>query len=309
MIKNRFLSARTALDIDKRVDRLLRDYGNTRPPLNLYGIRQHLGLELRLYMDDYLGSMRRRVSRIRISTLRTYRRPALLAETIRKFDLSAIYLPERRRILVDSSLPEKKRRWHVAHEIAHRLIPWHDDLAYGDNRHTLSPECQRQIESEANFAAGRMLFLGNRFDEEARSFHPSIESVLELHRRFGNTITTTLYRLVELPATNLPMVGMITRHPLRKPAIDPAGGPTRREHFIRSRAFERRFGGVREDDLLREIAGYCTGNWIGLVGEGELILADDNGVRHRFQFQTFFNSYDALTLGVHAGPVPVTVGA
>ena len=308
MIRNRFLSAKTALDIDKRVDRLLRDYGNTRPPLNLYGIRQHLGLELRLYMDDYLGSMRRRVSRIRISTLRTYRRPALLAETIRMFDLSAVYLPERRRILVDSSLPVKKRRWHVAHEIAHRLIPWHDDLAYGDNRHTLSPECHRQIESEANFAAGRMLFLGNRFDEEARAVHPSIESVLELHRRFGNTITTTLYRLVELPASNLPMVGMITRHPHRKPATDADGGPTRREHFIRSRAFKRRFGGVREDDLLREAAGYCKGDWVGLVGESELVLADDSGVRHRFFFQTFFNSYDALTLGVHAGPLPVTVG-
>ena len=136
MIRNRFLSPKTAADIERRVDLVLRGFGDTRPPLNLYGVRKYLGLGLGFYADGHLGATRRTVSRIRIATLRTYRRPVLVAEAIRKYDLSALYLSEPRRILLDSSLPEKKRRWNVAHEIAHRLIPWHDDLAYGDNRHT-----------------------------------------------------------------------------------------------------------------------------------------------------------------------------
>ncbi|MDE0629119.1 MAG: ImmA/IrrE family metallo-endopeptidase [Bryobacterales bacterium] len=307
MIRNGFLSPKTAADIERRVDSLLRGLGDTRPPLNLYRVRKYLSLELGSYPDDHLGAMRSTVSRIRISTLRSYRRPALVAEAIRKYDLSALYLPERRRILLDPSLPGKKRRWNVAHEIGHRLIPWHDDPAFGDNRHTLSPECHRQIEVEANFAAGRILFLGKRFDDEARSFQPSIESVLELHRRFGNTITTTLYRLVELPAATRPMVGMITRPPGERPETGGADRPTRREHFIRSIAFKRRFANVREEDLFEGIAGYCDGRWVGLVGESELVLADDNRDLHRFFFQTFFNGYDALTLGVHVGPAPATV--
>jgi Zn-dependent peptidase ImmA (M78 family) len=308
MIRNRFLSPKTAADIERRVDLVLRGFGDTRPPLNLYGVRKYLGLGLGFYADGHLGATRRTVSRIRIATLRTYRRPVLVAEAIRKYDLSALYLSEPRRILLDSSLPEKKRRWNVAHEIAHRLIPWHDDLAYGDNRHTLSPECHRQIEIEANFAAGRLLFLGRRFDEEALSFQPSIESVLELHRRFGNTITTTLYRMVELPAVNRPVVGMITRHPSEELETNAADKPARREHFIRSEAFERRFANVREEDLFEKVASYCNGYWVGLVGESELVLEDDNEKSHRFRFQTFFNGYDALTLGVHVGVAPLVVG-
>jgi len=41
-------------------------------------------------------------------------------------------------------------------------------------------------------------------------------------------------------------------------------------------------------------AGHKVG---GLLGEAELILTDDNDDRHRFHFETFFNQYDALTLG------------
>lgn len=303
MIRNRYLSAKTAKDITGRVDRLLRGIGAARPPLSLPTVRNYLGLGLRFFSDDP-PAMRRTVSRIRIATLRTFRRPAIVAEAVRKFDLTALYLPEPRRILLDSGLPEKKRRWNVAHEIAHRLIPWHADLAYGENRHTLSPECRRQIEVEANFAAGRLLFLGEVFEQEARSIQPSIESVLQLHRRFGNTITTTLYRLVELSAGDRPVVGMITRHPSGSPGGDLPGKTNRREHFIRSVAFERRFSNVRGTDLFERVTGYCHGDWIGLVGEAELSLEDDNGDPHKFSFQTFFNGYDALTLGTHVGTAP-----
>ena len=196
-----------------------------------------------------------------------------------------------------------------AHEIAHTLIPWHGNSAFGDNRHTLSPECRRRIESEANFAAGRLLFLGDRFGDEARSREPSIDTVLELHRLFGNSITTTLYRLVESASRGRPIVGLITRHPIAELADEHLEQATRREHFVRSPAFARNFKGVREDELFEHIAAYCKrDHWGGPLGESELVLADDNGVRQRFHFETFFNHYDALTLGVHVGIAPVKVG-
>ncbi len=303
MIRNHFIARKPGTDIAERVDLVLRKLGNPEPPLNLAAVRRLLGLELRFYPTDDKEFSLEAVSKIMVSTMHVYRRQLLLIEAIRRFDLSALYLSKWRSIFLDPRLPDKKHRWSEAHEIGHTLIPWHGNAAFGDNRHTLSPECRRRIESEANFAAARLLFLGDRFGEEARSREPSIDTVLELQGLFGNSITTTLYRLVESAARGRPIVGLITRYPSAEPADDSPEIATRREHFVRSPAFARHFKGVQEDELFKQIAAYCKQDyWGGPLGESELVLADDNGVRQRFHFETFFNHYDALTLGAHVGP-------
>ena len=310
MIRNHFIARKPGTDIAERVDLVLRKLGNPEPPLNLAAVRRLLGLELRFYPTDDKEFSLEAVSKIMVSTMHVYRRQLLLIEAIRRFDLSALYLSKWRSIFLDPRLPDKKHRWSEAHEIGHTLIPWHGNAAFGDNRHTLSPECRRRIESEANFAAARLLFLGDRFGEEARSREPSIDTVLELQRLFGNSITTTLYRLVESAARGRPIVGLITRYPSAEPADDSPELATRREHFVRSPAFARHFKGVQEDELFKHIAAYCKQDyWGGPLGESELVLADDNGVRQRFHFETFFNHYDALTLGAHVGPARFDVAA
>ena len=50
-------------------------------------------------------------------------------------------------------------------------------------------------------------------------------------------------------------------------------------------------------ELFTSVAGYSGAQGGGPLGEGELVLTDDNGDRHRFYFETFFNRYDTLTLG------------
>ena len=310
MIRNHFIARKPGTDIAERVDLVLRKLGNPEPPLNLAAVRRLLELDLRFYPTDDNEFSMEAVSKIMVSRMHVYRRQLLLIEAIRRFDLSALYLSKWRSIFLDPRLPDKKHRWSEAHEIGHTLIPWHGNATFGDNRHTLSPECRRRIESEANFAAARLLFLGDRFGEEARSREPSIDTVLELQGLFGNSITTTLYRLVESAARGRPIVGLITRYPSTEPADDSHELATRREHFVRSPAFARHFKGVREDELFKHIAAYCKQDyWGGPLGESELVLADDNGVRHRFRFETFFNHYDALTLGVHVGFARFKVGA
>ena len=302
MIRNHFIARRPGTDIAERVDRVLRKLGNPEPPLNLAAVRRLLGLELRFYPTEDKEFSMEAVSKIMVSTMHVFRRQLLLIEAIRRFDLSALYLSKWRSIFLDPRLPDKKHRWSEAHEIGHTLIPWHGNAAFGDNRQTLSPECRRRIESEANFAAGRLLFLGDRFVDEARSREPSIDTVLELHRLFGNSITSTFYRLVESASRGRPIVGLITRYPSVEPVDDNPELATRREHFVRSPTFARHFKGVQEDELFKQIAAYCKQDcWGGRLGESELVLADDNGVRQRFRFETFFNYYDALTLGVHVG--------
>ena len=74
---------------------------------------------------------------------------------------------------------------------------WHDAVMHGDMKRTLSLACEEQVESEANFAAGRLLFLQDAFVEHVRSSPLTFESVKALSKVFGNTITSTLWRAVE----------------------------------------------------------------------------------------------------------------
>ena len=223
-------------------------------------------------------------------------------DAIRKSSLKSLYLSDRKRILLDAELPKLKRRWNEAHEIGHSIIPWHGDAVLGDNACTLSPDCREQVEAEANFAAGRLLFLQDRFTDEACSVGPSIKAIRRLRRIFGNTISTTLYRFVESAGVERPLVGMITGHPhvsRRSDGFDPSD-PCR--HLVQSPAFARHFGRTSGPALFSAVATYCGAQGGGPLGEGEIVLTDDNGGRHCFYFETFFNRYDALTLGRYLRP-------
>jgi len=299
---NRLLRPRTAADIDAQVEKVLRGLGHPEPPLDLHSVRELLRLDRQFYSSTETSWLREKVSRLRIAGIQIFDRPALLVEAVRKFDLKALYLPDRRRILLDSELPLKKHRWNEAHEIAHSIIPWHGELMLGDDVHTPTPECHEQIEAEANFAAGRLLFLGERFVETARNLRPGLAAVRNLHPHFGNTLTTTLWRYVEQVFPDRPMVGIISQHPhprFRKPDFDPEN-PCR--YCIGSPAFQHQFGQVDTKTLWRIIRGYCGAQRGGALGDTEALLVDLNGAEHRFHFETFYNRYEALSLGLHLGP-------
>jgi len=307
MAKNLLLLSKTKIDIDKRVERVLRGLGNPEPPLRLEDVRELLKLDLAFYTADDPGLAREAISRIRVGAIQVFNRPALIIEAIKKFSLKALYLPDRKRIMIDNNVPKLKHRWNEAHEVGHSLLPWHEEMMHGDNDHTLSKGCIEHVEAEANFAAGRLLFLQDRFVEEARSSVIQIKSVRHLQMVYGNTLSTTLWRFVESVGEKTPIVGMMTCHPhaSRRPAdFDPAK-PCR--HFIQSAAFQTRFSKLGERALFEAVASYCGAQRGGLLGQREIILLDDHGTPHRFYFETFFNRYDALTLGVYLTPEPVSV--
>ena len=306
-MKNLLLSPTTTSEIDKRVERVLSGLGNPEPPLRLEDVRELLKLDRAFYTAGDPSAVRESISRIRVATVQVFKRPMLLIEAIKKLNLKALYIPDRKRILLDGDLPQKKHRWNEAHEVGHSLLPWHEELMHGDNEFTVSADCHEQIEAEANFAAGRMLFLQGRFDEHARSVAPALDSVRGLHRLFGNTFTSTLYRFVESAGTDTPLVGLITchPHPRFRPKDHDMENPCR--YVVLSAAFRSRFGKVTDRELFEAIVGYCGPQSGGPLGAAELILRDDNGVEHRFHFETLFNQYDALTLGVYRFPEPCSV--
>ncbi|WP_245261053.1 hypothetical protein [Mesorhizobium sp. LSHC440B00] len=173
----------------------------------------------------------------------------------------------------------------------------HADLMLGDHEQSLTPGCHAQIEAEANYTAGQLLFLQERFVHAANDSVPSLSAVRDLKSDFGNTYTTTFWRYIEGAHTNLPMVGLIGAHPKRPSGTFNISRPFR--HLIESPAFSVAFGGVTPAELHRAITSYCGPQRAGPLGSAELVLPDGNGDPHVFFFESFSNTYDCLTLGIY----------
>jgi hypothetical protein len=152
----------------------------------------------------------------------------LLLDAVKKWDLKALYVPDRKRILIDRSQHHLKWRWSEAHEVIHSVTEWHQTLLHGDNTFSLSPDCHEQVEAEANYGAGRLLFLQDQFLEFSRSSSPTFSLVQSASDTFKNTITSSLWRLVE--ALDIPALGVVSQHPHytkedfdRKRHVNPSG--------------------------------------------------------------------------------------
>jgi Zn-dependent peptidase ImmA (M78 family) len=306
-VRNLELKPLTAADIDGQVAKVLRDLGSPEPPLDLRLVVEVLQLDRGYYSTTDDSVLRETLHRLKVAGIQVLKRPTLLSDAIRKLNLKALYLPDRKRILLDSDLPKTKHRWNEGHEIGHSIIPWHGEMMLGDHEQTLTPACQALIEAEANYAAGRLLFLADQFPLEANASSPDIDEVLRLSKRFQNSKTSTLWRYVEQAHADRPMFGLVTGHPHRSrrdASFDPAS-PCR--YFIRSPSFVRRFSNSSECDLFAALVSYCGPQRGGPLGEDQVPLLDDNGTSHLFRCQTFFNGHEALTLGLYLRPMPVVV--
>jgi len=291
-LQNVLLDDRCRGDIDRQIGKLLRDLGNPEPPLRLEYVRELLSLDLAYYSSQDYGVVRETVHRLKVAGKQVLQRPGLLLDAIRKFDVKALWVPDRKRILIDAELPKLKHRWAEAHEVSHSVIPWHESMLHGDQKQTLSLACELQLEAEANYGAGRLLCLQGEFDERFRSSTPDLEHIRILAKEFGNTITSTLWRAVE--ALDVPAFGIVSGIP--KPAD--GCGVNEARYFIRSRSFASIFGQCPASELVQAVRSKLRGGR-GPLGQCEIPVLDGNGQLHEFVCDGFCNNYDTLMLGVH----------
>jgi hypothetical protein len=297
-VRNQYLERRTAADIDQQIAKILRGLGNPEPPLRLEEVRALLQLDRQYFSTTEEGALRELVSRAQIAGRQLLQRPTLILEVVRKWDLKALYLPDRQRILLDAAQPQPKWRWNEAHEIIHSLVPWHDSVMHGDTLYTLSPECHAQIEAEANYGAGRLLCMQEKFEAFAQDSSPSFAMVQAASKLFQNTMTSSLWRLVEV--LEIPALGVVSQHPHYLDADFDANEPCR--YFIRSRPFVERFSQITEQAVFALIQSYCAPRRADPLGTEDLLLTDDAGGKHRFLCETFHNRHEALTLITYQGP-------
>lgn len=292
------LRTRVRAEILSKADRILRELGYPDPPLRLEDVRELLKLDRSYFTSESDGLLKTAFSRLKRAGKQLLKRPTLLGDAIKKFDLRALYLPDQRRILIDDTIPQPKHRWLEAHEIGHDILPWHHEMMMGDDEVTPTASVHDKIEAEANFAAGTLLFLGDRFITECRDCIPSIATVQTLKKRYGNTLTTTLWRMIEHAGEQTPMIGMIGQHPKNFHNDQPDF-----RYLIPSPAFVRIFEIPSVEVLKSQIQKYCF-KQRGPLGAANVTLTARDGSRHQFHFETFWNGYDALTLAVYQKALP-----
>jgi Zn-dependent peptidase ImmA (M78 family) len=294
-LRNTYLDDRTARDIDQKVDRVHRDLNYSEGKIELAEVRDLLRLDLKYYRLDDPNLLDEVVHKVKVGAKQIIERPTLLIDAARKFDLSALFIPDRKRIFIDAKVPDLKKRWYESHEVAHSLIPWHSDYMLGDDRTTLSQGCHQAIEAEANYGAGRLLFPPATFTEARLASHLSIVKVREIAKVFGNTITSTLWRCIE--HSEEVAFAAVGEHPRR-----PREGKAQIEYFIRSKLFELRYPKVTEHEAWAWMKTYCGYGKAGPLGTSEVVIEDANGIPHRFAIESFSIGYSVLTLARLLGP-------
>ena len=293
-------------DIQQQVAKVLRGLGNPEPPLDLRLVLELLKLDLQFFRTGDDAVVREIVSKVRIGIKQVIFRPTLLWEAITKMKLSALWLPDQRRILIDANAPELKHRWYEGHEVIHGLLLWHSQFLLGDTTKELNPLCAEIIEAEANYGAGQLLFLQGRFSEQAKDMPMCLATIKSIAKQFGNTITSTLWRYVEEVCDESPVVALVSAHPHYVHDSKDSSEPCRR--CIESPKFKEQFGHLGELELFGKLFGYCAYTKKGKLGQAQVVLTDRNGDNHFFHFESFSNGYDVLTLAVYQRKVALVVG-
>lgn len=292
-----------AADINDHVDRLLRDLGWPEPPLRLEQVRELQKLDLTYYSKsdlDLLDEMAHRARMAGSTILSTAKR---MVDVVEQFGLRGLLMlkENEKKIFIDNEVVELKRRFIIAHEVTHDLLPWHRSLLLGDNEATLSPSCHQIMEAEANYGGRRLIFMGKQFHKEARACEFSWQSIQEFKKRYGNTLTTTLWHMVCERDPAQPVFGMISRHPLHM-SIGGRGDGKDVAYFIRSDGFRTQFSNIVESDAFTALRTYASGKKRGPIGEAVRVFPNANGDPCEFEMFTFSNSYDLLTYGIYKGP-------
>ena len=298
-------------DIDGQVERILRDLGDPEPPLDLSDVRSLLSLDLQYYSSTDPGLVAELSHRFTLFARKTL--PDVgrhLLNALAKSKLCAFWVPDSARILLDESVPQLKHRWIEAHEITHSIAPWHKGYLLGDNLHMVDPNCHAVLEAEANYGAGRLLFLQERFSQEARDLPLSFTSVKQLATRYHNSIQSTCWRMVEERNPQEPVFGVISIHP-KHPTVGRHDGPDAWRYFIRSLGFRSRFGKVLPEHLYPLIERLSSQRKTGPVFVADELLTDAAGASWEFRLESFSTGHALLTVGYALRPhhviVPVAV--
>lgn len=137
-----------------------------------------------------------------------------------------------REIWVQPDLHEMKRRFVVAHEIGHDILPWQRELAYLDDDLRLRENVRVKFEREANQAAIELLAQGDALRSEADDSRLTAALLSDLSDKYGISLQAIARRITEDSR----------REAAAAIRFRGRGGGVGPYHVYCSQAFEARFG-------------------------------------------------------------------
>ena len=274
----------TRQEIDKVVQKTLRDAGLTEPPVRVEDLLEHLELHRDFYDLEDPSILEQLKYKVRVGRVK-------LVHILGKIKLEALFFRDRNGMLVDSSLPDPKKEWASFHEAMHKILVWHRSFFLGDTAETLDPEYQEILEYEANYGASAAMFCGRVFTKEALDTIPQWSSIRDLKKRYRKSLVTTCWRYVQF-SHDIPMAVM-TSTPRWMAVAGNQGDGIRR--FIPSGRFRKEFRPDARQLVFKEVNSNTRMRRGGLVGEFSFELPNRNGRRHEFVAQSFFNQHYIIT--------------
>lgn len=290
-------------DINEHIARLLRDLEDPEPPLKLEEVRAQQKLDLTYYSKSNLDLLDEMAHRAKMAGQQISSSAKNMRDIVSEYGLKGLLMLKEgeKKIYIDDDVVPLKRRFVIAHEILHDLLPWHRSLLIGDNESTLNPTFHQAMEAEANYGGRRLIFLGDQFQREALDCAFEWKTITQFKDRYKNTLTTTLWHMVCERDPSHPAFGLISRHPYHG-GICPKAGNDNVAYFPRSQGLIERFPGLNHDIAYSAVVQHAGTRKSGPVGHGESIFYDANGEAHIFEIYSFCNTYDLLTYGIYRKP-------
>ena len=278
----------TQKEIDKIVARVLKYAGLRNAPFQILDVLAHLKLNRDFYSLDDPSLLRRFAHRLQIGKTK------ILNVVRDKVRLAAVWLPDEKRILIDTSQPKPKQVWASFHDTVHTVLPWHREFFLADTAQSLEHEYQDMLESEANYGASGLMFGGKVFTAQALDTTPCWKSIEQLQKMHEKSYVTTFRRYVE-HSHDRPLAGLVST-PWWKQI--PADQITRCRHFICSGRFAKEFPGVHPNQLLEFVNRSTRPRKWGVAGEFTIQVEDACGDQRTFVAEAFFNQHYLMTLFV-----------
>lgn len=111
--------------------------------------------------------------------------------------LLGAYLFRAETAFVDFTQSKGRARFIQAHELGHRVVPWHKAAYLLDDERRLFGKTEGLLELEANLAGAHLLFQGHHFFERALDYETSLKTPILLADVFHTSCAATIRYYVE----------------------------------------------------------------------------------------------------------------
>lgn len=203
---------------------------------------------------------------------------------------AALHLAKRA-VAIQAGMGEKRSRFCVFHEIAHCVLPEHNQKLFVDDDQTLNWWTKARLEREANRFAADLLFQGRFFTEQALSMKTSLSTVVELAPQFGASYEAAFRRYTEMHV--IPCALLVYDKLEKAEASFVENDEYSLQYTITSQPFRRSyFSSVQmKEDRCKASDIYGQPWHIGQIVPKELTIEADQNKGICFETELFSNGY------------------